>query len=59
MNTTQSATGAAIMGIGFPNAQSYALTSLSSSWSAGSFSNMTVQLFNPQVRGASNSAAGM
>ena len=58
MNTTQSATGAAIIGIHFPMG-SMVITGASSTWSASSFSNMTVQLNFPQIRGASNSAAGM
>ena len=58
MNTTQSATGNAIIGIGFPFGSAN-LTGASSSWSAASFSNMTVQLFHPQIRGNSNSAGGM
>lgn len=58
MNTTQTATGNAIMGIGFPFG-SVAVAGVSSTWSTASFSNMTVQLNFPQIRGASNSAAGM
>ena len=59
MNTTQSATGAAIIGVGFPVAAAITLTGASSVWSTASFSNMTVQLFYPQIRGGSASSVGM
>jgi len=57
MNTTQTATCNAIMGIGFPFG-SVVLTGASSTWSTASFSNMTVQLCYPQVRGGSASSVG-
>ena len=58
MNTTQTATGNAIIGIGFPMGP-ITLTGASRVWSTASFSNMTVQLFYPQIRGQSDSAGGM
>jgi len=50
--TTQSATGQAIVGIGFPMG-ALTLTGSRSVWSTASFTGMTVQLFNPFVRGTS------
>jgi hypothetical protein len=48
MNTTQTAAGHAIMGVGFPYG-SVVLSGASSVWSTASFSNMTVQLFRPRM----------
>jgi hypothetical protein len=58
MNTTQSATGNAIIGIHFPMG-SIAISGSRSVWSTASFNAMTVQLNYPQIRGNSNSAGGM
>jgi hypothetical protein len=57
MNTTQSAAGAAIIGIGFPMG-SIAISGSRSVWSTASFNGMTVQLNFPQLRGGSASAGG-
>jgi hypothetical protein len=50
MNTTQTATGNAIVGIGFPMGP-LTLTGTKSVWSTASFNAMTVQLFYPWQQG--------